>query len=97
MFNTEIDVAAIMREIKKAAMIHEETITDEWNSSESAIGNVKNELIRINDFIYNTHKDSENYIEMGKEIPINKARPYIIQKISILYRRFFRKSTRFLA
>lgn len=97
MFNTEIDVAAIMREIKKAAMVHEGTITDVRNSSESAIGNVKNELIRINDFIYNTHKDSENYIEMGREIPVNKARPYIIQKILILYRRFFRKSTRFLA
>ena len=96
MFNAEIDVAAIMREIKQAAQAFDENSYDTDNLEDN-ISAIKNELIRINDFIYNTQNDSEKFVEMGKEIPINMSRPYIIRKLLTLYRRFFRKSTRFLA
>ena len=97
MFNREIDVAEIMREIKRRAGVCEEDINTSEEPQIQEIETIRNELVRINDYIANTRQDSENYMEMGREIPVDPSRPYLIRKLLVLYKRLFRKSTRFLA
>jgi len=100
LFNKEIDVAKIMHEIKekvkkesKGKYVDSEMLDF---SDNKVLSELIYELNRINSYIENTHRDAKNYIEMGSNIRVANERPWIIRKFLMLYKRFFRKSTRFL-
>lgn len=100
MFNKEIDVAKIMHEIK--TKVRKENMSEYFYFDKSASENqnelnkVYSEIHRINDYIENNRKEAENYSEMGRSIPVSDSRGSIVRKVLTFYKRFFRKSTRFL-
>ena len=101
MYNKEIDVAQIMREIK-AKVVPEKNILfevdhDDLNEENREIISIINELDRIHSFIENTCDNSSEYLEVGMRIPEYSKFPFVMRKIFILITRTMRKLTRFLA
>ncbi len=94
MFSTQIDVAAIMQEIKsnvvpempEVSEVPETPVTQQNNS----------EVNRIAEFIQNTRRETHTCINIGYELPVNQNRPGIVRKgISLVYR-VIRRATRFI-
>lgn len=86
MFDNEIDVAAIMQKIKQSVVGND---VDECIES--------NEVERITEFINNTRRENEPYMEIGLRLPQALRFPSVIRKIIVLFSRAVRKSTRFMA
>ena len=100
MYNKEIDVAAIMRDIKSRVIPENSTFIeiDDCESKENReIISIINEVDRIHSFINNTRENSADYLDFGMRIPEYSRFPYIIRKILVLITRIMRKLTRFLA
>lgn len=102
MYNTQIDVAKIMSEIKAKAAErnHVRTVTSDHEStgrSTPELDAVRNELDRIQTYIVNTNSHSEGYARIGERIRISPKSRGLIRKIKIFFKRLVRKSTRFLA
>lgn len=85
MFSTQVDVAAIMQEIKKNVVVEEVT---------EATGS--NEVERIADFIENTRALTNPHLTIGYVLPQNMGRCGIVRKMLRFFYRLVRKSTRFI-
>ena len=91
LFDREIDVAQIMREIKQKAMfmshvnISEEEI---FKDAESNFDQICENLNHISEFIDSTLKKSESYIEMGAIIPIGTRWRGLFRKLILFVKRF---------
>ena len=99
LFHREIDVAEIMREVKQKALNMSCVDMSEEGISEDAGANLFRmdaNLNRISEFITNTLKKSESYIEMGAIIPIGTRWKGLFRKLILLLKRLIRKATRFL-
>ena len=86
MFDSKVDVAAIMQEIKRSVLGDMD--------NEYALGN---EAEKIADFIHNTRKENEPYMEIGLRLPQALRFPAPVRKMIVLFSRLVRKSTRFIA
>ena len=102
LFHREIDVAEIMRTIKREAMFTG-TVLDRAVcpvSTEDEIvrrlQDICDEVSRINNFIENTRVSAEENMHPGRVIPVRNSRPAIIRKIVTLIKRCVRKATHFL-
>lgn len=84
MFNTQIDVAAIMREIKKNVVPEVVEVSNE------------NEVDRIATFIQNTRQNTEAHIHIGYVLPQALGRPRIVRKMITFIFRVIRKLCRFI-
>lgn len=95
MFNTQIDVAAIMQEIKSKVVPEMPEIPKTPAAAAQSSSN-DSEVNRIAEFIQNTRKETHTCINIGYELPVNQNRPGIIRKgISLMYR-VIRRATRFI-
>ncbi len=86
MFSKQVDVAAIMQEIKRNVVVEE--VKEEV---------INNEVGRITDFVENTRKQTEGYLAIGSVLPQNMRRPKWMRKGINFFYRVVRKCTRFLA
>lgn len=85
MFSTQVDVAAIMQEIKKNVVVEE------------PVAGVNNdEVERIADFIQNTRENTNPHLTIGYVLPQNMGRCGIVRKMLRFFYRVVRKSTRFI-
>ncbi len=102
MYNTQIDVAKIMNEIKARAA-ERNHISTAASAADSAahvtpeLEAVRNELTRIQAYILNTNANSDGYARIGERIRISPKARGLVRKIKIFFKRLVRKSTRFLA
>lgn len=85
MFSTQVDVAAIMQEIKKNVVVEEQVAGVEIN-----------EVERIADFIQNTRANTNPHLTIGYVLPQNMGRCGIVRKMLRFFYRVVRKSTRFI-
>lgn len=100
LFHREIDVAEIMQEIKKRALNMSRTDAVQTISGDACVSEqlaeIDSNLSRIASFIQNTLNESKSCIEMGAVIPVGPRWKGVFRKLIILFRRFVRKSTRYL-
>ena len=107
MFNAQIDVAKIMETIKaeaakKSGMIINQSSQPSGSMIEvsESFGNysaIKSELSRIDNYVFNTNSKSEQYARIGETIRMSPKSKGLGRKFKILFKRFFRKGTRFIA
>lgn len=99
LFDQEIDVAGIMRDIR-----HEISGPKKIDSLEfrdmagvgSQLRDIYAEIARINSFAVNTSAEANMKVDPGCVIPVAVDRPRFIQKIFTIIKRLIRKATRFL-
>ena len=84
MFDAQIDVAAIMQEIK------ESVIPEEMNEDELC------ELQRITEFIENTRRETDDHVNIGYVLPEMGKYPIFLKKVARFLLRVIRKSLRFI-
>ena len=103
MFNKEIDVAAIMKEIQQKAIQKRNESSGvkviEFNKNEllnSKIVEISTELKRINEFIIGKYNYTREHEETAIKLPYNYNKSKLKQKIITFIRRCVRKLTKFI-
>lgn len=98
-FDRTVDAADIMRKvIDEVGKNHAKQL--ELETDKSAVGNFEQlsvQLEEIRDAVIRTELESREYKEPGRIIGVNPKRPALLNKLLLLYKRFVRKSTRYLA
>lgn len=89
MFDENIDVAAIMREIKA-------DVTGDDFGENIRYSLYNSDTNRITDFIVNVMNDSEKYLDIGNHLPLCERYPSFIGVIFRVISRIIRKSARFI-
>ena len=99
MFNREIDVAGIMRNIRHDVLDSGEPdvlASGDADRISTQLRGIYNEIERINCYAVNTRAEAALKMEPGCTIPVAQSRPRLIQKLFTLIKRLVRKATRFL-
>ncbi len=93
MYNNEIDVAAIMREIKASVVPQNDfTLAPEQLNGLIEVRDAYKELNRIQEFITNTRNNSAPFLDMGMRLPECSRFNLFLRKILRFVARFIRKA-----
>ena len=95
MFNREIDVAEVMRNLKNGST-GEESFAETADDFGTRFDEIYSEISRINDYVEGTRTLAIRYIQPGCIIPVNPSRPVWIQKIFTFCKRLVRKAAKFI-
>ena len=99
LFDQEIDVAGIMRDIRRRITDSEKIDSLEFENMDEAGSQLRDiyaEIARMNSFAVNTRAEADMKADPGCVIPVALDRPGFIQKIVTMIKRLVRKATRFL-
>ena len=97
-FDRTVDVADAMRKVisKVEADCAKQPDLDTNKSVEEKLERISLQIEEIRDAVIRTELESREYKEPGRVIGVNPERPALLNKILVLYKRFVRKSTRYL-